>query len=66
MRLEQHEIDSAIWKKIKADLEQRLALCRAQNDGDQDPIKTANLRGRIADIKATLSLGEPQPELPSN
>lgn len=45
-----------LWLKLKPHLEQRLAYLRTQNDGDADATKTANLRGRIAEVKAMLQL----------
>ena len=40
----------------------RLAIHRTQNDGDKDPIGTAHLRGRIAEAKFVLTLGnDPAP-----
>ena len=60
-KLEEHEINSALWQKLKAHLEGELHKVRIQNDGDHDAIKTANLRGDIRRIKALLTLGKPAP-----
>lgn len=66
MMIERFEISavdrtSPLWRDFSAHMEQRIALLRAQNDADKDPIQTANLRGRIAELKAISALGEPRP-----
>ena len=48
---------SPLWLKLKRELEARLATLRAQNDGDKDERSTAMLRGRIAELKILLALG---------
>lgn len=52
---------SETWRKLKAHLETRLATLRASNDNSLDERKTAKLRGRIAEVKYLLSLGEDKP-----
>ena len=52
---------SASWLKLKERYEARLATLRAQNDSELDERKTARLRGRIAEVKAFLSLGTDTP-----
>ena len=47
---------SPLWGALMKHLETRLATLRNQNDGDLDQVATANHRGRIAEIKALLSL----------
>ena len=45
---------------IPRDEAQRLAALRAQNDSmSLDPIKTAELRGRISEIKGLLQIDKP-------
>lgn len=44
--------------RLHAHYTQRLADLRVQNDGDKDDIWTARQRGRIAEIKILLDLGE--------
>lgn len=58
------EIHSALWKKIKEHLEERIALNRKKNDGDLTPERTAKVRGRIAEDFYVLGLG--QPDAPEN
>ncbi len=55
---------SALWQRLKAHLEARLAYLRAKNDsaklsGDD----TAKLRGQIAEVKALLTLGTDAPKI---
>ena len=54
----QAERNSALWRKLRKNLEQRLDTLRAQNDGDKDERATAMLRGRIAEVKTLLTLGD--------
>lgn len=56
--------NSAAWSKLARHLESRLDTLRKQNDGPLDAESTANLRGRIAEIKALLEKGKDpiQPE----
>lgn len=58
------ERDSAVWMKIKAHLEKRLAAQRLKNDGDHSMEVTAKTRGRIAELKELLTIGEEQKRLP--
>lgn len=59
--LDSGDLNSPTWMRIKAHYEKRLAIHRARNDTDLDPIKTAKLRGRIAEAEYILSLGSPVP-----
>lgn len=58
--LKKHEIDSALWQKLEAHLKEKLTSLRAQNDAELGPEATSKLRGRIAEVKSLLSLGEIQ------
>lgn len=67
--LSQAEQDSALWSKIRGALELMLNNYRIQNDNAQGELATAELRGRIRQVKEFLALGEPpileeNPELP--
>jgi len=42
------------WEEMQAYLELRLDELRRRNDGDQTDISTAQVRGRIAEIKKIL------------
>ena len=58
--LDQGEIASHLWKKIKAHLEQRLVLLRTKNDDpNKDAIATARLRGAIREVKNLAALDNP-------
>jgi hypothetical protein len=58
--LKKHEIDSALWQKLEAHLKEKLTSLRAQNDAELGTEATSKLRGRIAEVKSLLSLGEIQ------
>lgn len=51
MTLTKEERLSSAWIKIKASLDKRLNSLRMQNDGDRNVTETANIRGRISEIK---------------
>jgi hypothetical protein len=54
---------SAVWLKLKEHYTQRLSLLRAQNDGNLDAEATAKIRGRIAECKQIMSLGQEAPAI---
>lgn len=57
-----HELESAVWRKIKAHLETELVERRAYNDGQSlTEIETAMIRGEIKHIKRMLRLGDTKP-----
>lgn len=58
MKLDQHEIKSAVWRKLEAYLMERLQDLRTSNDGDLTPEQTARVRGRIAATKEFLALAD--------
>lgn len=61
MILNKEERLSSAWLKIKSRLEDRLSGLRMQNDGDRNVTDTANIRGRISEIKRMLAeFGEDQ------
>ena len=62
--LDRHEYQSAVWKKLKAYIEERQAKLREKNDGDHDERKTARLRGQIAELKHMAGLDAEKPPLP--
>jgi hypothetical protein len=61
--LTRDERNSALWNKLIDHWESRLEVLRIQNDGDKSDIDTANLRGRIAQVKADIALGNELPDL---
>jgi len=54
-RLTAQERDSALWQKLKAEVEHEIDIMRKQNDGDKGAEETAKLRGRIAQAKKFLA-----------
>lgn len=49
------ERQSPVWRKLMERFEARLHNLRALNDGPKDAIETADIRGRIAEIKSLMS-----------
>lgn len=62
-RLTPADRQSQTWARLRAHLTERLQMLRAQNDGDLDPVATAKMRGRIAEIKAMLELEQDLPQI---
>ena len=54
---------SAAWNRMQAYWAQQLADLRAMNDADLDIVATANLRGRIKQVKAFLSMDQEMPKV---
>ena len=54
--LTKHDCLLDLWAKLKHDYTERLAILRAKNDGDHDPVKTAFLRGQINECQKFLDL----------
>jgi hypothetical protein len=50
------DFDTQLWKKLEAVLNDRLEKYRKQNDQNLDDKQTAELRGRIREIKSLLAL----------
>jgi hypothetical protein len=61
MKLDPHEAQTTVWIKVRDHIEARIAELRTKNDGHLDPTETAELRGRIAQLKELRALGV-QPE----
>ena len=59
--LSREEKNSRLFKKLLTYWEERLNTLRTQNDGNHEPLETANLRGRIAELKLNLSLDKEKP-----
>jgi hypothetical protein len=57
------DLQSPTWMKLKKHLELKLEALRKTNDGDLDEEKTAKLRGRIAEVRAFLAIGDAKPPL---
>lgn len=61
------ERNSDLWKKIEKIMQDRLEMNRRKNDAHQDIAATANLRGRIGELKFLLALGDtPDPAILSD
>lgn len=54
--LGRQDIDSRTLDKLMRLLEVRLAQLREENDQRLDEVKTATIRGRIAELKALLAI----------
>lgn len=50
------ERQSPAWRTLMERFKARLESLRAMNDGPKEAIETAELRGRIAEIKALMSM----------
>lgn len=50
------DFNTRTWAHFAALLELRLAALREENDQRLDDVKTATIRGRIAEVKALLAL----------
>jgi hypothetical protein len=51
----------ALWLRLSAHLEDRLAACRVKNDRDMPEEETAALRGEIKTLKGLIALGAERP-----
>ena len=50
-----------LWIRLESYYTNRLAVLRAQNDGDLDAEQTGKVRGRIAEVKGFLALAKDRP-----
>jgi hypothetical protein len=55
-----HDLSSGAWGKLMEHFKDRLAHLRAQNDANIGEIETAELRGRIKEIKRLMDLDDPK------
>ena len=49
------------WRALEEMATAKLEGLRKKNDGQLDDLKTAHLRGRIAELKDLLTLAQPAP-----
>ena len=56
IELTHSERQSAPWRKLMERFTTRLDALRIMNDGPKDATETAEIRGRIAEIKALMSM----------
>ena len=61
MALTKQERSDPLWLKLKAEYESRLAQLRKDNDKDMSEAATANLRGRIAELRRIIDMGAEKP-----
>jgi len=61
MELTYHDKANPLWVRLEKHFTERLELLRAKNDANLDERTTAELRGRIAEIKAILLLAIDKP-----
>ena len=57
-----HERTSPLWQSLERHMDDRLAQLRAQNDAHLPAERTADIRGRIAQLKELMSLAKPPRE----
>lgn len=64
MNLSKTDRLSPIWQVVKDHLEARLLRLRVMNENESlDAVQTASIRGRIAEVKGLLSIGEDPVEI---
>ena len=61
MVLTQRDKQSDAWRVLLPYLEDRLQMCRVQNDGSHSMEITSNLRGQIAVLKELIELDKDMP-----
>ena len=54
---------SQLWVDLMVHWESKIEGLRLQNEGEKSEIETANLRGRIAELRANLNLNKDQPKI---
>lgn len=59
MKLEEHELHSALWLKLSEEIKSRIEVLRRRNDGDLDLTETTRIRGQLMAYKSILVLAEP-------
>lgn len=55
------DTQSPLWRKFMRMFEHRIEHHRRRNDGDLDPVKTAKVRGQIAEATFYQGLDKPTP-----
>jgi len=59
--LAREDFNTRTWERVEALLRARLQTYRELNDSNLDEVKTAKVRGRIAEIKDLLALPKADP-----
>lgn len=57
------ERTTGVWVKLMRHFEERLTELRSKNDGPLDATATADMRGRIAEIKSLMALDKDKPKI---
>lgn len=60
-QLSEHDKAQGLWLRLRAHLEDRLALARIRNDTLLTEYETALLRGEIRCLKGLIALGNDRP-----
>jgi hypothetical protein len=58
MKLTQGERNTAVWAKIEQYAREKLDVLRKKNDAPLTDLQTAQIRGRIAELKDLLDIAE--------
>ena len=58
-KLAAHERTNPLWIRLEQHMRDQLADLRQMNDAPMTPERTADLRGRIAQLKELLALADP-------
>lgn len=57
-KLDHEQLNSTAWMSIKSHIQGRISDLRISNDANLDLVATSNVRGRIAELKKLLEIGE--------
>ena len=55
--------NSATWERVVTYANARIATLQRELEADKDPVATAQVRGRLAEIRKFLRAGEPAREV---
>lgn len=65
MKLTEAERQDPLWQKVERHINERIAAHRLTNDSlTMQDIVTAQIRGRIAELKDLLKIGQPAAHAP--
>ena len=56
--LTEHEKKSPVWEKLKSHIEARMTTHRSRLEGDLSELETAKLRGKLAECREILKIGD--------
>ena len=63
MRMQTSDFQTVTWRRLEKQLSARIEELRIMNDGNLSMEKTAELRGKIAELKQILSLSRQSEKL---